>query len=736
MRILGINKGATSSGKSLRDGGAAIYDNGRVTVLSEARIVGVKYAGGYQAALEYLASRMQIDVARDFDYIAVSTCCEPESAALIDHPLAGHNALIAIGHHLSHASLSFYASAFREALVVVADGGGNTLPIVNKSSSSWWQQPREQFSYYIGRSNGLELLGRDFAEPYQVGLAELYRAFTYFLGWHSYVHASKVMVLAGLGDSDAIHGVPFEFRDGMLESVVDNTPDDPISMVTRLAEILGANFGEPRPPGGIITQSHCDVAAFIQRAIEVALQKKLTYLCRETGIQNVCLSGGLALNAVANGRLQASSPCEVYVPSAPGDDGQCLGNVYALLNHFRVNQAPAMKKSSDAYLGPEIAVGSAELTEALNSSGISDSIVAEAADASMTIAAILAAGTPVCMFGERSEFGPRALGARSILADPRKPELVEVLNTVKGRQNFMPFAPVMLDSRLIEHFSNRPASPFMSFAFTVRSSAVQDILAVVHKDGTARVQTVSDDDDANIIVRILKAFEELTGVPALLNTSFNLGGRPIVETVQQATDAFRAMPIPAMHIGRFLVLKPDYWEDDTKPPVITGLPSAVRVRTVEGDVMIDTANMPISSALATIHDLTGAVVFIRTEIPLYSPYIRLLEQQRKRTTTRFRRGGVEFPASSVLPLTETPDFRIRDKRRYRGRARVIGVRYQKYGELNEVDAVNDGFGTLEEMRTALSGIYSCLTDSDWVTIYEIAAVGMDGHIERAILVPR
>jgi carbamoyltransferase len=714
MRILGITKAETCFGKRIRDGGAAIYDNGKLTVLSEAGITGRKHAGGYDVALEYLSAKMSLDAERDFDHIAVSTCCEPLEEAGIGHALAGHDRLSLVGHHLSHASIAFGASGFAHALVVVVDGGGNVLPRGQSSRGRWWEGPREQFSAFLGTAAGLELIGRDFAEPFDVGLAELYRAFTYFLGWHSYVYAAKTMALAGLGNGNAIPGEVFQFDGENLTSPIRNAPSDPVGMVQRLAGMLQIDLGEPRPPGAAISRRHCDTAAFIQRGIQEALERKLSHLARQTGMTRLCLAGGLALNVVANGRLHKIFPDGVYVPSAPGDDGQSLGNVYAMLQKLRTARMPAMTRSSDAYLGPAASVGSAGLATALLRAGLSGCVVFESPDIAQMAAAALAGGAVVCVFGARSEHGPRALGARSILADPRARHTASSLNSMKAREHFLPFAPVMLESRCSNYFPEYHLSPFMSFAFPAFPSAVEQIPAVIHADGTARVQTVSGEDGT--IARILQAYERITGIPVLLNTSFNAGGSPIVETVEQALETFARMPVDVLVIGRFTVLKATSWVG--LPQRVTKLPAVIEIKDVERSVSLS-PDKDVPATLAEISELTGSVVFVRYEIPLYTPYLRWLQSGTKRTTIRFRRNGVEIPSATVLPLVNTPDFMARDKRLPAGQVRISGIRYVRFGALDYQDAAHDGFGSPDEMRRGLADIYKCLGSDDWVTIFEM-----------------
>jgi carbamoyltransferase len=732
MRILGVNKGSTLTGKKLRFGGAAIYDDGELIAIGEERVTGVKYAGGYSAALSELHKLTGWDPERDFDYIAISSCCESQRASLSGHELQGHENLVAIQHHLSHAALAFYGSGFDRALVVVADGGGNTLSDSPDPSPRWWREPREQCSYYLGVNGKLDLVGRDFDQPLEVGLGEMYRAFTYFLGWHSSTHASKTMALAGHGRQDRIEGEIFGFDGERLVAPVRNDPYQPIRMIAELGDVLGKNFGEPRSPGGAILRIHRQVAAFVQNSTELALTRRLQQLRKTYRVDKLCIAGGLGHNVVANGRLLSLFAGGVYVPSAPGDEGQCLGNIYALLDVLgTAGSAPVMNRSSNAFIGPEMKIDSAAVARGLKDAGLSSYVVFETSDYSDLIARFLAAGALVCLHQPRSEFGPRALGARSILADPRRTDVAAELNIIKRREWFMPFAPSVLRGKMSGWF--RPArvsSPFMSFAIVASEKARKQLPAVVNADATARVHTLADDEDTTF-ARILRRFSDYTGVPALLNTSFNLGGFPIVETIDQAMSSFQQMPVNVLGLGRFVVVK-------SLSPALEDLPLSdfalkgslarldLRVWAAGKMTPVITTSGNVGLVIRRLQDATDSVVFVRTELPLYGKYLGWLREGRKVTTIRFRQGVVEIPSSDVLPLFRTEDFGPGDRTAPTDYVRIGAIRYQRFGDLTEKDARRDGFEGLEHMRRDLHEIYRTLSDDSWVTIYDIS-LARDGR---------
>ena len=306
MIIVGVNKGSTVSGKSLRHGGAAMVKDGKILAVSEERVTRSKYAGGYSSALPAILDASGTSLA-DVDHLLVSTCCESESAALLGHELSGDPRLASVNHHFSHAALSFMSSGYDRALVAVVDGGGNVLDDPLSETAEWWTKPREQVSLYIGEQGaGIRLLARELSAPFDVGLGEIYRAFTYWLGWHSSTHASKTMALAGHGRRGAFKKELYHV-DSSAESVlkipIENNPSDPIGMILSLGDALGIDFGEPRAPGDAILQVHRDVAAFVQEGVESALLRILSRLKSEHKLAKLCIAGGFALNVVVNGRL-------------------------------------------------------------------------------------------------------------------------------------------------------------------------------------------------------------------------------------------------------------------------------------------------------------------------------------------------------------------------------------------------------------------------------------------------
>jgi carbamoyltransferase len=731
MKVLGITKSETLLGKPLRNGGSAVMVDGNLTVaLAEERATGEKHARGFAASSKRLLLNQYAGL-EDFDQIAVSTCCEPEESALVGHPHSGDPRLVTVNHHLSHAAFAFYASGFEKALVIVADGGGNTLE--GPPSREWWKQPREQHSYYLAsKAGGIELIDRDFSDPLEVGFGEMYRAFTFFLGWHSSRYASKLMALAAHGQSGAFVENLFELSRGRLISRLQNDPDKPIDMIQRFSRAATLDFGEPRAPGEEILGIHKDIAAYVQEQLQLALVRKLLSLREAHRFENVCLAGGVALNVVANGWLAEKRICEgIYIPPAPGDEGQSIGNaiVAAARKTPRFAMTP-ITRSSQAALGPQVRIDSSVVSEALHKHGKANYTVFEAPNLPEIVAKLLSAGAIVMIFQIGSEVGPRALGHRSIISDPRNPEMRCLFNGLKEREWFMPFAPAVLRDHIKGWFEFDLASPFMSFAIKTRQSVRQLIPAVVSHDGTARLQSVEADEDS-LLRHVLTAFHDRTGVPLVLNTSFNRGGRPIVESVDDAIETFASMAVNALVLGRFLIIKnlsPQLSEAD-----LGVLPRNYDIPVVvaEGEerTRLQINDMPSRDIIRSVHGLTGMVVFVRHDFPLYGAYLDWLREGRKGTTIRFRKGGVEIPKMAELPLFETPDFGaaqrepvVAQREPVAAMVRIQSIRYQRFGQLTTEDANKDGFKSIDDMLTAFKQIYPSLRNEDWITKYVISPI--------------
>jgi carbamoyltransferase len=310
-------------------------------------------------------------------------------------------------------------------------------------------------------------------------------------------------------------------------------------------------FGQPpRRPGGVLTDFHRDVAKSLQLVLEEILLEKAHTLKRQTGARDLCLAGGVALNCVANGRLLREGPFErLFVPPAAGDDGTCLGAA-ALAHRELTGAPPPVEPLVSAFWGPGFS--SDEVARLLSGMGLeAEDYRGREADLLADVAKRLAGGQVVGWFHGRMEHGPRALGARSILADPRPADARERVNhKVKKRESFRPFAPSVLASEAGRHFDLDRPSPFMLLTCAVRSPL--ELEAITHVDGSARPQTV-DPETAPRFAALHQKFSDLTGCPVLLNTSFNVRGEPIVCTPSDALFCFADAGLDALVLEDFVV---------------------------------------------------------------------------------------------------------------------------------------------------------------------------------------
>jgi len=466
-------------------------------------------------------------------------------------------------HHESHAASGFYPSPFDEAAILTLDGVGEW------STATWG----------TGRGNQIRLEA-EMRFPHSLGL--LYSAFTLFCGFRVNSGEYKLMGLAPYGDP--------VFADAILREVVDLRSDGSFWLDQRFFDycaglkMTSRRFdrlfgGPPRRPDAPLTQREMDIAASIQKVLEEIVLRMARHVHAATGMKDLCLAGGVALNCVANGRLLREGPFErLWIQPAAGDAGGALGAAlahwYGHLDNPRV--AEPLDAQQGSLLGP--AFTAADIDAALaGHRAVFESFADEAALAD-AVAEHLAAGRIVGHFAGRAEFGPRALGNRSILADPRQPDMQRRLNlAIKFRESFRPFAPAVLAGREREFFELTAESPYMLLVAPVLHGGpaatserqvgldrLRDVRgplpAVTHVDGSARVQTV-DRVRSPRFHAILEAFARRTGCPVLANTSFNIRGEPIVHDPADAYRCFMYTDLDVLVVGDRLLCK------DRQPPL-------------------------------------------------------------------------------------------------------------------------------------------------------------------------
>jgi carbamoyltransferase len=462
-------------------------------------------------------------------------------------------------HHLSHAASAFFPSPFDQAVVLTMDGVGE------------WATT----SAAIGEGNKLEIF-QEIHFPHSLGL--LYSALTYYTGFKVNSGEYKLMGLAPYGEP--------KYAKLILDHLVDLKPDgsfrldmsyfDYCTGLTMTNERFAKLFGQPvRASDKLLTPFHMDVAASIQAVLDEAVLRLTRSLAGKTGARNLCLAGGVALNCVANGKVLRDGKFDnVWIQPAAGDAGGAVGAALAAYHQFKGN--PRMVAATDgmsgAFLGPEFPQD--EIERRLTAAGARFDVLSEESVIATTAEA-LADRLAIGWFQGRMEFGPRSLGARSILGDPRSPTMQKNLNLkVKYRESFRPFAPAVLREDVADWFELDSDSPYMLIVADVRQDkrramsaderalfgidklnvSRSEIPAVTHIDYSARIQTVSRETNP-LFHRLLTAFKRLTGCPVLVNTSFNVRGEPIVCTPEDAFRCFMGNELDLLVIGNCVLKK-------------------------------------------------------------------------------------------------------------------------------------------------------------------------------------
>jgi len=421
-----------------------------------------------------------------------------------------------VPHHVAHAASAGLAAPHPESSVLVLDGRG------------------EAVSHLAGRyaaDGSLTVLASQ-GLPHSLGL--LYEDVTEHLGFQRSSDEYKVMALAS-------YGVPRHLP--VLREAVRVTGDGGF----RTDPVAWDALAKRRGPGDEFDAEHADLAASVQARLEEVLLQLVRWLHEQTGDRVLTMAGGVALNCVANSRLAAEGPFEtVWVQPAAGDAGTALGGA--------LHVAAAAGERAAPMAGADLGRGwtDAELAAWLDTARWPYERPADLADA---VAEVLAGDGVVAWFAGRSEYGPRALGHRSLLAGPGRRETLTKLNDVKGREQFRPVAPMIRLDRAAEVFEGPLPSPYMLFVHRVRPHWRDRIPAVVHVDGTARAQTV-DPEREPAVAALLAAFERRTGLPCLVNTSLNTAGRPMVDDPRDALELFGSAPVDALVLGPFLVRRP------------------------------------------------------------------------------------------------------------------------------------------------------------------------------------
>jgi carbamoyltransferase len=579
MNILGINAYHGNASAAL------VQDGKLIAAVEEERFNRVKYAAGFPvAAIRYCLQEAGITLA-DVDHVAVPrnpwarlgtkllyALRMPRFARerakvlkqFVGIPEALAQAFDAdvrslraqfhrVEHHRAHLGSTFFVSPFEQAALLSADGLGDF-------ASTMWAS---------GAGNRMNIDGA-VAFPHSLGM--FYTAVTQYLGFWKFGDEYKVMGLAAYGQPTELDkfrrivltngslgfrlGLEYfsHHREGaeMSWREADRTP-----VVGRLfSQELERLLGPTRPAEAPLEQKHMDLAATLQARLEEVLFHNLNLLHKRTGQKNLCLAGGVAFNSLANGKIFDRTPFErVFVQPAAGDAGLAIGA--ACYIYHQVLGKPRNFVMKHSYWGP--GYSAQEIRAAIEASELAGAGVeiSELPEDQLVRAAAerIAAGDVLGWFQGRAEWGPRALGNRSILADPRSPDMKETLNArIKHREMFRPFAPSILAERAAEYFERSDPSPFMQFCYSVRPEKRNALVAPTHVDGTGRLQTVEREANPRYW-KLIREFGNLTGVPAVVNTSFN-DNEPIVCRPQEAIDCFLRTRMDTLVLGDFLIRRP------------------------------------------------------------------------------------------------------------------------------------------------------------------------------------
>ena len=558
------------------DASAAIFRDGElIAAVEEERFNRFKHSGGFPSnSIRWCLYQAGIDL-REIDYVAIP---RKSSAHILRKliwaarlPVASSSRIKAlqnfvslkqqlaacfglnakeikaefkfVEHHLAHMSSSFYVSGRQNAAVVSIDGMGDHASMV-------W-----------GIGDGKKLTIKDYVYfPHSIGF--LYTAITQYLGMRAYGDEYKTMGLASYGNpkyEDVFNqiiqiGKSIDFKLD-LSYFIHHTKGIDMTFGTgepyigpMFSDKLVKTLGPPRESGSPVTSNHKDIASSLQNRTEAIVLELLSRIRTSSGQRNLCYAGGVAFNCVVNGRILAETGFDdLYIQPAAGDAGLAIGASLFLYHH--ILDKPRKFIMNHSYWGPQYS--NDHIKDELRASGTAFSIKDES-DLADYIASKLAEGKIVAWYQGKSEWGPRALGNRSILADPRQKNMKEILNEkIKNRETFRPFAPSVLKEKSQDWFEDNPNSPFMLITYNAKQEKIKHIPAPIHVDGSARIQTV-DKSTNPLYWNLIKQFENQTGVPVLINTSFN-ESEPIVDTPKQALSTFKRTNMDILVMGNYVI---------------------------------------------------------------------------------------------------------------------------------------------------------------------------------------
>lgn len=564
MKIIGFNLEKTYYGLPLDNGGACLSVDGEIKmIINEERLNRKQYSPSFKKSINYILENNHLKI-DDIDLFVASSCLEPQTSIenaqkqLEDSGFIVDKSKIRIcDHHLSHALTAYYPSGFNEAIIMVIDGDGNTIGDKMEAGTDnlgkFWLNENEHNSYYLGKDDKVDFLEKDNIGIRENGFGGVYRYFTYFCGFHGYKFAGKLMGLSAYGSKRNKYKDVKLFELGENGHVKCLLPDTDRLNSPKVVEDwlkeqgLNIKAQEPNEP---ISEEIEDVAFLIQRELDRAIVHKVQYLVEKTGIRNLCIAGGVGLNAVSNRAILDNTEIEnIFIQPASGDSGQCLGNAY--FGVLEIDKENLKRKTVSVYQGKEYT--DEDFEKALqNKSGQIDFKKLSFSEISQLVAEKIADNKVVGWFQGKSEMGPRALGNRSILANPANKDMKGIINArVKHREAFRPFAPSVLEDKAKDWFDIDFPAPYMIMNSQVKQP--ERIPSVTHKDGSARLQTVNIEQNEKYY-KAISEIEKITGIPIVLNTSFN-DNEAIVETPEDAINTFLRTNIDYLFLGNYFVKK-------------------------------------------------------------------------------------------------------------------------------------------------------------------------------------
>ena len=570
MRIVGINSNYNASMDKIYSGGCALIEDGKIVMaLAEDRISRSKHEGGFKQSLKHILKETKLNI-EDIDYFYISFYANPmiptkkmiefhlKELGILDNP---EKLVVVQSHHMSHAYAAYFLSPFEEAIIMVADNEGSLLYPKDAEEKNIINNYCERNSYFWARGNCISFMERDFEEPGTVAFGKAYNKFNEYVGFGSYLNAGKTMGLSSYGHiTEEMKNLDLWGMDehGKMYSNIRETYDSYRDIKNFFKE-NNIDVIDTREEKCYERQEYKDLALYIQEQLNKWSVAKTKVLMDKTGFKNVCLSGGVALNGIVNREIEEKLKAKVFVPPYPSDPGQALGNaIYGYIQQSGLGNNSYIDKfkfNSFTYIGTEYS--QEDIEDAINEYRSDDRVTIEyPKDICKTAAKLLSEGKVIGWFNGRSEYGARALGNRSIIADPRSSEIRDRVNTLKGRELFRPLAPSVMNEYVGEYFEGKESilDKYMLKVSIAKKEKKDQIEGVVHVDGTSRVQSVKKEDNSKYY-NLINEFYKITGIPMIIDTSFNAAGEPIVESPKDSIISFLNMNLDALVCGDILLIR-------------------------------------------------------------------------------------------------------------------------------------------------------------------------------------